>query len=515
MQTAALHDWLNQELQRNPPQGLTRQPGAVLLSLIRRAILDNVLVAGERIPSSRELARELDVARNTVVDVYEQLKSEGMLVAGQGAGTFVCPVLRGPRPYTRASTPGDAALRPARGERPLRLSRRGQAYQSHPIHRFWAPQAFGSGRVDLSLFPLATWNRLQRRHIAQASACYLESGEEGGSLDLRSAIASHLRTARGVRCQAEQVILTDGTVESLELIARLMTDPGDIALTENPCYWGAGHVLSGHGLSMRALDVDGQGLPLPTPEQLPQPPRLVYLTPSHQFPMGHVMTLPRRMEWLRYAEQHDAILLEDDYDSEYRYEGKPFPSLQGMHETDRVMYMGTFSKSLYPGIRMAYLVVPESLRAVFATASSDFYRDGDMVLQRTLADFIREGHYAAHIRVTRREYAVRREALRTALLAELSVEFEQGLMTLSGGTMGMHMTLLLPLWADDQTIAQAAAALGVTLVPLSIYCVSTRHSGLLLSYAAVPCDQIAAKVAIIAPVIRQALACQPRSTKAM
>jgi GntR family transcriptional regulator/MocR family aminotransferase len=275
---------------------------------------------------------------------------------------------------------------------------------------------------------------------------------------------------------------------------------------ENPCYWGASHVLGDHNLRTYALDVDAEGLPVPRADQVPRPPRLVYMTPSHQFPMGHVMTLGRRLEWLRYAEQHDAILLEDDYDSEFRYVGKPFPSLQGMQETGRVIYLGTFSKSLYPGIRMAYIVVPEHLQQVFATASSDFYRDGDVVLQRVLADFIREGHYAAHIRATKREYSLRREALQDALKAHLVEELLDGRLRMAGGAMGMHLTLRLPDEVDDQAISRATAALGVTLMPLSVYCVGARYSGLILSYAAVPCEQMAPKIALVAPLIRMALA---------
>ncbi len=472
------------------------------------------MTPGVRVPSSRELARELGVARNTVVAIYEQLKSEGMLVAGHGSGTFVRRVQeldwrqRAGRARQDAPAGSDVAGESfvPRGSRPLTLSRRGLAYKRHRVHQFWRPEAFCSGRLDLSLFPMSIWRRLLRRHLTQADAGYLESGEEGGAVPLRQAIADHIRTTRGVLCKAEQVILTDGTVESLDLVVRLMTDPGDVVLMENPCYWGASHVLGDHGLVTQALDVDKGGLPVPVKESLPGPLRLVYMTPSHQFPMGHVMPLERRLEWLRYAETNDVILLEDDYDSEFRYVGKPFPSLHGMQESGRVIYMGTFSKSLYPGIRMAYIVVPEHLQQIFATASSDFYRDGDVLLQRVLADFIREGHYAAHIRATRREYAARREALRRALQAVLAEELGDGRLRISGGAMGMHLTLLLPQEVDDQLISHAAAERGVTLMPLSVYCVAQRYSGLILSYAAVPCEEMMPKISLVAPVIRSALA---------
>ncbi|WP_290877526.1 aminotransferase class I/II-fold pyridoxal phosphate-dependent enzyme [Aquabacterium sp.] len=508
MQIAALHEWLQQAWPGSGEASRPAQPGALILQGVRRAVLEGVLRPGERVPSSRELARELGVARNTVVAIYDQLKSEGMLVAGHGSGTFVCRVDEALAQATAESAPsgGPRSGVAEGGARPLSLSRRGLSYQRHPVHQFWRPQPFCSGQLDLNLFPLSIWNRLQRKHLSQGDASCLEQGEPGGAMALRRAIADHIRTTRGVRCQPEQVILTDGTVESLELVARLLTDPGDVALMENPCYWGASHVLGDHGLRTCSLDVDAEGLPVPQPGQLPAPPRLVYLTPSHQFPMGHVMSLARRLAWLRYAEAHDAILLEDDYDSEFRYVGKPFPSLQGMQDTGRVIYLGTFSKTLYPGIRMAYLVVPEPLAQVFATASSDFYRDGDVVQQRVLADFIREGHYAAHIRSTRREYGLRREALLGALREALGPELADGRLRLSGGAMGMHLTLLLPDAVDDRAISRATAERGVTLMPLSVYCVGAVRSGLILAYAAVPCSQMAPNIALVAPVIRQALA---------
>lgn len=507
MQTAPLHEWLQQAMQQSPQSVLRAQPGALILSLVRRAVLEGVLTPGVRVPSSRELAAELGVARNTVVAVYDQLKAEGMLVAGQGSGTFVCRVQA---PLLRAPRDAQGALPPAASARPRPpppgLSSRGLNYQRHPVHTFWRPQPFCSGHLDLDLFPIRIWNRLYRRHLGRDDRSWLQpSGEGGGERELREAIAEHIRTSRGVRCEASQVILTDGTVESLELVVRLLTDPGDIALIENPCYWGASQVLTGHGLSAQPLDVDGEGLPLPPPGLLPRPPRLVYLTPSNQFPMGHVMSLSRRLAWLHYAQAHDALLLEDDYDSEYRYTGKPFPSLQGLRENGHVIYLGTFSKTLYPGLRMAYLVVPAHLQDIFSTAAGDFYRDGDVLTQRVLADFIREGHYAAHVRATRREYALRREALLQALQQELAAELQQGRITISGGAMGMHLTLLLPDEADDRAIAHRSLSAGAAAMPLSVYCPGIRRSGLVLSYAAVPPAQMLDKVRRLVPAVRAQL----------
>lgn len=490
-------------MQQSPQAALRAQPGALILSLIRRAVLEGVLAPGVRVPSSRELATELGVARNTVVAVYDQLKAEGMLIAGQGSGTFVCkvqaPLLRAPRDAHGALLPATTVRPPTA---PPGLSHRGLYYQRHPVHAFWRPQPFCSGHLDLDLFPIRIWNRLYRRHLGRDDRSWLQPhGEGGGEPELREAIAEHIRTSRGVRCQASQVILTDGTVESLELVVRLLSDPGDIALIENPCYWGASQVLTGHGLVAHPIDVDSEGLPLP-PTDLLRPPRLVYLTPSNQFPMGHVMSLSRRLAWLHYAQTHDVLLLEDDYDSEYRYTGKPFPSLQGLRDNAHVIYLGTFSKTLYPGLRMAYLVVPTHLQDIFATATGDFYRDGDVLTQRVLADFIREGHYAAHVRATRREYALRREALLQALRQELATELDTGEVTISGGAMGMHLTLVLPDAVDDRAIAHRSLTAGVAAMPLSAYCAGKRRSGLVLSYAAVPPAQMLDKVRRLVPSVR-------------
>jgi GntR family transcriptional regulator/MocR family aminotransferase len=216
------------------------------------------------------------------------------------------------------------------------------------------------------------------------------------------------------------------------------------------------------------------------------------------------MPLARRLEWLQFAAQHGTLLLEDDYDSEYRYEGTPFPSLQGQDRASRVIYLGTFSKTVYPGIRVAFLVVPAALQQVFADASADYYRDGDQGLQQVLADFIRDGHYAAHVRNLRREYALRREALLRALHAALPAEFASGRLGVSSGARGVHLTLALPAGVDDRALARRAIAAGVTAIPLSVYAQRVRWKGLVLSFAAAPPATVPALVAGLAPLLRDA-----------
>jgi len=288
-------------------------------------------------------------------------------------------------------------------------------------------------------------------------------------------------------------------------VARLLCDPGDGALLEDPGYWAATQVLADHGLRLRPTAVDAHGLPVPALRRGQRAPRLAYLTPSNQFPTGGAMPLARRLDWLRFAARHGTLLLEDDYDSEFRYEGTPFPSLQGQDHAGRVIYLGTFSKTLHPGIRVAFLVVPPGLQQVFAEASADFYRDGDQIVQLVLADFMREGHYAAHVRMLRREYGLRREAMLQALARALPREFESGGLSLVSGARGVHLTLALPATVDDRAVARAAIARGVTAIPLSVYALRVTWRGLVLSFAATPAGQVAALVDRLAPVLRAAL----------
>jgi GntR family transcriptional regulator/MocR family aminotransferase len=495
---------------------------ARLTALLRHAILDGVAPPAHRLPSTRALADALAIARNTVVPVYEQLRAEGFVVAGRGSGTYVCriapeglPAAFPPAPpLAPAPARGDAARRaPADGAgggapptaAPLAFSRRGRRYHSHPLHAFWTRQPFCPGQFDFALFPQRLWNRLQQRHLRRADPAQLEPGEPGGAPELRQAIAEHVRATRGVRCEPGQVIITDGTGESLDLVARLMCDPGDAVVLEDPGYWPATQVFSDHGLQLQPTPVDAHGLPVPRLAREQRLPRMAYLTPSNQFPTGGVMPLARRLEWLQFAARHDTLLLEDDYDSEYRYGGAPFPSLQGQDGAGRVIYLGTFSKTVYPGIRVAFLVVPAALAQVFADASADFYRDGDQIVQQVLADFMREGHYAAHVRTLRREYALRREAMLQALWRALPHELSSGRLAIVSGARGVHLTLALPDHVCDRTVARAAIARGVTAIPLSVYAQQVPWQGLVLSFAATPVPDIGPLVDRLAPVLGAAL----------
>ncbi|MFO1337295.1 MAG: PLP-dependent aminotransferase family protein [Burkholderiaceae bacterium] len=490
------------------PGGLPQALGARLAQGLREAVLQGVVAPGQRLPATRALAQRLGVARNTLVAVYAQLAAEGFVVAGQGSGTYACRVAP-ERVVPRAGAPEpDAAPLPA-----PTLSARGRRYQAHPLHRFWSRQPFCPGGFDAELFPHALWNRLLAQPLRRTDAALLGMGEPGGAPALREAIAQHVRATRGVRCEARQVIVTDSTAQSLDLIARLLCDPGDRVWIENPCYWGASQALADLGLALQPIDVDDDGLPLP-PATSAGPARLAYLTPSHQFPTGAVMPLARRLDWLAHARAHGTLLIEDDYDSEYRYTGMPFPALQGLDADmgggGRVLYLGSFSKTMYPGIRVGFMVVPAELAGVFGDASADFYRDGDQLVQQALARFIAEGHYASHVRALRREYGARREALVQALWHEVPELLARPApaaapLRILGGARGVHLALALPDQVDDQALAARCRALGVSVVPLSVYCVGTRRQGLVLSYAGAAIPLIQPLVQRLAPALRRAI----------
>lgn len=504
-----LAEWLLQQRARQPGQAL----GLGLAQGLRQAIHQGLLQPGQRLPASRALAAQLGVARNTLVAVYAQLQAEGFVVAGQGSGTYVREVIeeqpaRLPRGALRVQGPMTAP----------RLSQRGQRYRADPLHRFWVERPFCPGLFQEALFPHALWNRLLSQLLRRTDPVQLRSGPAGGDPALRAAIARHVHATRGVRCTPAQVVITDGTSRSIALLARLLCDAGDSVWVEDPCYWGASRALLGQGLRLQALAVDGDGaLPPPAAPTGAAAPRLAYLTPSNQFPTGAVMPLARRLAWLAHARQHGTLLLEDDYDSEFRFKGMPFPSLQGLDadtgQGQGVVYLGSFSKTMFPGIRLAFLVVPEALAEAVAAAGADEDRDGDQLLQAAMARFIDEGHYAAHVRKLRREYGLRRDALVQALHQQLPLLARPGApLRLLGGWRGVHLALQLPAGVDDRAVAADCAARGVTVIPLSVYAVTAACSGLVLSYTGAEAADMAALVARIAPVLKRAAQGHPART---
>ena len=452
---------------------------------LRRAILEGKLPAGERLPSSRDLAQDLDLSRNTVVAAINQLSVEGYLISRVGSGTFVNDNV--PRVH-----PGQALQAHRRGLSPApagQLSVRGKALSTSFCATELEVQPFTPGIADFSAFPLALWQRLQNKHWRMTYPDMLDYNNSGGYAPLRRAIADYLRVFRSVQLDADQVIVTTGTQQSLELCARMLADHGDTVWVEDPAYWGAVKAFMATGLAIEPVRVDDEGIQ-PAAANPEKPPRLIYVTPSHQYPTGAVMSLPRRQQLLLAARQHNAWILEDDYDSEYRFSGPPISCLEGLDTDDRVLYMGTFSKVLYPGIKLGYLVVPKPLVAAFKQAHYDLNRPGQMPLQAALAEFIEMGHFSSALRRARQSYAERRECLLQALQPCLNTGTPNSA-HISGAEQGLHLCLHLPAAIDDRLLAQQIGQQGMSVRPLSGYCLHRKDlSGLIIGYGYAPLQEI-------------------------
>jgi GntR family transcriptional regulator/MocR family aminotransferase len=493
-----LSEFLLAEMSRLGAQGalpLHRQ----LYEALRRAMLDGKLAAGERLPSSRDLAQDLDLSRNTVVAAINQLSVEGYLASRVGSGTYVNDNV--PR-----TTPGRAA-RQAAGQaatvQASRLSVRGEALANTYCATELEVQPFTPGIADFSAFPVTLWQRLQNKHWRMTYPDMLDYNDSGGYAPLRRAVADYLRVFRSVHLEADQVVITTGTQQSLELCARLLADHGDTVWVEDPAYWGAVKAFMATGLSLHPVAVDEQGINPSTADNA-KPPRLIYVTPSHQYPTGAVMSLPRRHQLLATARAHDAWVLEDDYDSEYRFSGPPISSLEGLDTDGRVFYMGTFSKVLYPGLKIGYLVVPKPLVAAFKQAHYDLNRPGQMPVQAALAEFIEMGHFASALRRARQNYGERRQCLLEALKPVLRDAPEGP--SISGAEQGLHLCLRLPPDVDDHALAQRLAQQGLTVRPVSAYCLARSDlSGLVIGYGYAPLADIERCGPLIAAAVRQAL----------
>jgi GntR family transcriptional regulator/MocR family aminotransferase len=446
-----------------------------LYEALRRAILDGKLSAGDRLPSSRELTQDLKMSRNTVVAALSQLGVEGYLVSHVGSGTFV-----------NKSVPQAANhLRHTPASQDVKLSRRGEAIASLFCADQLEIQPFTPGIADFSAFPVALWQRLQNKHWRKTFPDMLDYSYSGGYGPLRRAVADYLRVFRSLPLGVEQVIITSGTQQSLELCAHLLADHQDTVWLEDPAYWGAVKAFMATGLTPHAIAVDEHGI-APQPGDEAVPPRLIYVTPSHQYPTGAVMTLARRHQILSIARQHKAWVLEDDYDSEFRFSGPPLASLAGLDTDERVLYMGSFSKVLYPGLKLGYLVVPKGLVASFKQAHYDLNRPGQMPLQAALAEFIEMGHFASALRKARQSYAERRRCLLEALKPCLGAQA-----SITGAEQGLHLCLRLPKWLDDKALADRINKSGLTVRALSAYCLRrTDAKGLVIGYGYAPLAQI-------------------------
>ena len=450
---------------------------------LRQAILSNQLRSGFQLPSTRSLARDLRVSRNTVMTVYEQLIAEGYLESKLGAGTFVAKDI-----------PTDL-LKKARAKKATKISlerpisKRIQPYLEIS-YTFTSipnkPRAFQTGFSALDEFPIEIWTRIASRRLRTMPKNRLDYCEPSGYQPLREEIAGYLAASRGVRCEANQIIITAGSQQALDLSARVLLDADDEVWIEDPNYIGAKGALLGAGAKLKYVPLDAEGLSVEIGKKISPKAKLVYVTPSHQFPLGVVMNLSRRLELLEWANQNSAWIIEDDYDSEFRYQGKPLMALQGLDNENRVIYVGTFSKVLFPSLRLGYLVVPNDLVEVFSKTLSFISNHSPMPEQVVLTDFIREGHFGRHIRRMRNFYAERQQILINAINSELSEYLE-----VKDDVAGMHLIAWLKNGLSDKKLAEKALNFGVYTPPLSFYCSQTNlPDAFLLGYTGIGSDEI-------------------------
>jgi GntR family transcriptional regulator/MocR family aminotransferase len=457
-------------------RGVTRQ----LYEQIRDAILTGRLDAGARLLPTRAAAAELGVARSTVAEAYSRLGAEGYLEGRAGGGSFVRPDLA---PSHGAPTP--AALKPTPRAAALR--------RYDPDPEIEGRFDLRAGQTDPALFPAATWRRCVLAGLDHAGAPY---ADPAGSRDLRSALAQWLTASRGIAAAAEQILVTSGAGHAIDLVVRVLLEPGDVAAMEEPGYPPVHQLLRAHGTDVRGVPVDEHGLIV---DAIPAGTRLIYVTPSHQYPLGIVMSRSRRLELLRWARLHDAAIIEDDYDSEFRHTSRPLEPLHRLDRDGRVLYVGTFSKTLGPGLRLGFLVAPETLIPALATMRQIIDWSPPAAAQRAMADFLRGGHLGRHLRRTRSAYTERHDRLRR----ELHNRLPGGYRVLPAQA-GLHLAVVGPDTPGDGELSHLAAAHGVLVSSLRLtYHHDEPRPGLLLGFGALPAGAIGPAVRLLADWLRR------------
>ncbi len=454
-----------------------------LAAALRSAILEGRLKPGARLPGTRRLAVRFGVSRGTVITAFDELAAQGYLTGEIGSGTFVNRVLPDDLMQVKRPTPsvGSAGrkLTPSAslsgyGGRLVRLGSSGPR----------RPRAFRTNEPALDLFPARLWAQIAGRALRRGETIVATDGEPLGFLPLREAIADYLGAARGVRCRGEQVAIVSGVQEALDVTTRLLVDPGDRVLLEEPGYDGAAHVFGAAGARIVSMRLDDEGMTLPSSRL--GDVRLAYVTPAHQFPTGVAMSLPRRLALLEWARRAGCRILEDDYDSEFRYSGRPIPAMQGLDDGDTVIFVGSFSKVLFPSLRLGYVVLPDDLVSSFEAAKSVRNRYASLLEQVVLAEFIGAGHFGRHLRRMREIYAERSAMLVEAVQRDLA-----GRLELARVEAGLQTTAWLPPDLSDEAVAACAALHDLEVTAVSRYCRTTpeRH-GLQLGFAAIGIPEI-------------------------
>lgn len=466
---------------------------------LRELILDGALDPGLKLPATRVLAKSLGIARDTVENAYVQLHRDGFIVRREGAGSYVSDTvgteLRGvTRRRIKAQAVKSSQAAPGAG-----LSQRGRMIlDSGGVNDQQVIKAFATGLPETRTFPTDVWERLQRRVMKEYRANVLLHGDPQGAEPLRKAIATYLNLERGAKCTPDQIMVLSSTRQALFLCAQLLVDVGKPILLENPGYYGARKAFETAETRVLPIDVDERGIRTDLLYADRSGAHCVYVTPSHQYPTGATLPLERRLELINWAAQQGKWVIEDDYDSEFHYDGQPTACVQGLDKYQRTLYIGTFSKTLYPGLRMGYMVLPHALIKAFTYARSMMDGHTPQILQLTLARFMEDGHYNAHIRAMRKLYAGRRTSMLDAIGKHLD-----GIVTALRPPGGLQIPCLLrDGWSEEQTIRQAASA-GIQLSGLSrLYAGEKKKQGWLLGYSSLTAYEIEAAMQRLAHALK-------------
>jgi GntR family transcriptional regulator / MocR family aminotransferase len=434
---------------------------------LRGAILEGRLKASTRLPSTRSLAEQYGVSRGTVVTAFEQLQAEGYTRPAVGSGTYVASALPD-QEMTGLQSGSSVRLPPSTAK----LSRRAQAMLS-TVEVLPAPRSVGKAfrayEPAIDLFPVDLWARTAGRVLRRAPRSLYGHGSAGGYQPLRRAIAEYVGTSRGVRCSPEQIIVTSGAQQALDLIGRFLLDRNDQVWIEDPAYPGAWHTLRAAGARIVPMPVNDDGLDVAAARRLAPRAKLAYVTPANQFPLGVTMSADRRIELLNWAAKAGAWIVEDEYDAEYRYYGRPVAALQSLDASGSVIYVGTFTKMLFNALRLGFMVLPERLVSAFEAARSFVDRHPPTLDQAVLAEFITEGCFGHHVRRMRQVYAERISVLKEAADQELG-----GRLEVVHAPAGMRTIGWLKGRVSDRTAAERARTLGLEIMPLSAF--SLKHS---------------------------------------
>jgi GntR family transcriptional regulator/MocR family aminotransferase len=456
---------------------------------IRQLILDGALDAGRPLPASRALARSLGVSRDTVESAYGQLHAEGFIERRVGSGSFVSARVQ--------RAPGRAApSRTGGGAQPL--SRRGAAMvEGGGVREALAPRPFAPGVPETRNFPLATWERLQRQVLKECGARALNHADPQGVAALRRAIADYVNLERGARATPERVLVLTSSQQAMTLCATVLLDAGDRIFIEDPVYHGARKAFAAAGLECVPIPLDAHGMQVARLDDARPQARAVYLTPSHQFPTGVTLSLERRLAVIEWARRERAWIIEDDYDSEFHYAGKPTACVQGLDADDRTLYIGTFTKSLFPGLRIGYMVLPPELVAPMTAARTLLDGHSASIPQLTLARFIDGGHFGAHVRAMRTVYAARRDALAGLVRGRLADFVEP---RVPAG--GMQMPCVFTRALSERAVIDAARRVGIDLLGLAaLHAAEGGEGGILMGFAAYAPQELEIAVERLAAVL--------------